>query len=144
MAESKILFLLFAGHFLTCALCASTLFGDIEFSAKWKISGHSEHVVPVLTFRRENCYRRTQNCCYRYYSCGKHCKKNLCTQVPECSLYQKGECKRFRTIKVCKARCYHKMCPRYECAPLTTMATSFYQVPKPYKSVESANDDYKH
>lgn len=117
---------------------------NLDFAGRWKISGHKEVIVPMLKFQREKCYRRAQECCYRYYTCGRHCKKNLCTQVPECSLYERGRCARYRTIKVCKARCYHKMCPRYECAPLTTSATSDYVPPKPYKSTESDKDDYKH
>lgn len=139
-------FLIFAaGLLFACGVHGSSAFlkrTDVlsDLAARWKISGTKEHVVPNLRFRRSACVVRIQKCCYRYLTCGRHCKKNLCTQVPECTLRRNRRCVRFRTLKVCKARCYHKMCPRYECAPLETKANSFYKIPKPFKNVR-ANED---
>ena len=145
MNVSKCLIFLSVAILLRNVLAKSIISGaNLDLSAKWSVAGYTEHTVPQLTFKEENCYRKSQNCCYKYHECGKHCKNNICTYVSECSIYQNGQCKQHRTHKVCKATCYHKMCPKYYCAPLDTHTTGAYKIPEPHKEVEASADNYSH
>lgn len=76
-----------------------------------------EDLVPNLAFKRSNCYRRMQVCCYRYEVKAKFCKQNLCTRVTYCARRKKKYCSRYRAIRTCKVRCFHRMRPKYECTP---------------------------
>lgn len=115
---------------ITCVLpiaalalfCAATVAAGKTIAAESipQLASIAPTTVSSLTFVPARCYRRSQVCCYKYKPCGEVCKPFDCRTIRRCKVRAPITklCLRFKKVRVCKQRCYTKLCLRHVCSKL--------------------------